>query len=210
MLSEALGDYVRAHAEPMDLIASELIAETATMPMAGLQIAPEQGTFLKLLVQLTGARSVLEIGTFTGFSALCMARGLPEGGKLMACDVSEEWTAIARRYWERAGVDARIDLRLGPALDTLAELPPDVDFDLVFIDADKPAYPAYFQAVADRMRPGGLLLADNVLRHGRVVGDDSAAATAIRRFNDLVATDDRFEGMILAAFDGLTFARRRT
>jgi caffeoyl-CoA O-methyltransferase len=158
MLATDLDEYVRSLAAPLDPIASELISETATMPMAGLQIAPEQGTFLKLLVQLTGARSVLEIGTFTGFSALCMARGLSDG-KLIACDVNEEWTAIARRYWERAGVADRIDLRIGPALDTLGGLPDDVTFDLAFIDADKPAYPAYFEAVADRMRPGGLLLA---------------------------------------------------
>lgn len=210
MLDEALATYVRDHSAPMDPIAQGLIDETALLPMAGMQVAPEQGTFLKLLVQLTGAASVLEIGTFTGFSALCMARGLPEGGRLVACDVSVEWTSIGRRYWEEAGVAGRIDLRIGPALDTLAAMPADTAFDLVFLDADKPGYPEYFEAVADRVRHGGLLIADNVLRHGRVIDGDSASESmqAVREFNDAVAADERFEVVLLAAFDGLTFARR--
>lgn len=209
MLTDELGDYVRAHSEPMDLIASELIAETQALPMAGMQIAPEQGTFLKLLVELTGAMTVLEIGTFTGFSALCMARGLAPGGTLIACDVSEEWTNIARRYWERAEVADRIDLRLGPALETLAAMDAAMRFDLAFIDADKEAYPAYLEAVVDRLASGGLLLADNVLRGGHIQDPSSPRASAMRRFNEMVRDDDRLEGLLLAAFDGLTFARRR-
>ena len=210
MLSDELAAYVRASSEPMDLIAQDLIDETARLPMAGMQIAPEQGTFLKLLVQLTGAASVLEIGTFTGFSALCMARGLPEGGRLLACDVSEEWTGIARRYWERAGVSDRIELQIGPALDTLASLAPDTMFDLAFIDADKEPYPDYFQAVVDRINPGGLILADNVLQSGRITEttSESANIAALRKFNATVVADPRVEAVLLAAFDGLTFARR--
>lgn len=178
--------------------------------MAGMQIAPDQGTFLKLLVQLTGSASVLEIGTFTGFSALCMARGLPEGGRLLACDVSEEWTVIARRYWERAGVSDRIELQIGPALDTLASLAPDTMFDLAFIDADKEPYPDYFQAVVDRINPGGLILADNVLQSGRITdtSSESANIAALRDFNATVVADPRVEAVLLAAFDGLTFARK--
>jgi caffeoyl-CoA O-methyltransferase len=210
MLDEALTEYVRVHSAPMDPIAQALIDETSLLPNAGMQVAPEQGSFLKLLVQLTGAASVLEIGTFTGFSALCMARGLPEGGRLIACDVSDEWTSIGRRYWERAGVADRIDLRIGPALDTLAAMSDDIMFDLVFLDADKPGYPDYFAAVADRVKPGGVLIADNVLRHGRVIDGDSKSESvqAIREFNDAVAADERFEVVLLAAYDGLTFARR--
>ena len=208
LLDDDLWAYLAAHTEPPDLIASELIAETATLPMAGMQVAPEQGVFLKLLVQLTGARSVLEIGTFTGFSALCMARGLPEGGRLVACDVSEEWTSIGRRYWERAGVADRIELRLGPALDTLGAMAPDELYDLVFVDADKPGYPAYYEAVVDHIRTGGLLLADNVLRAGRILAPDSEGTAAIHRFNDLVHEDPRTEAVLLPLFDGLTFARK--
>ena len=210
MLSDELAAYVRASSEPMDVIAQDLIDETARLPMAGMQIAPDQGTFLKLLVQLTGSASVLEIGTFTGFSALCMARGLPEGGRLLACDVSEEWTGIARRYWERAGVSDRIELQIGPALDTLASLAPDTMFDLAFIDADKEPYPDYFQAVVDRINPGGLILADNVLQSGRITdtSSESANIAALRDFNATVVADPRVEAVLLAAFDGLTFARK--
>ena len=210
MLSDELAAYVRASSEPMDVIAQDLIDETARLPMAGMQIAPDQGTFLKLLVQLTGSASVLEIGTFTGFSALCMARGLPEGGRLLACDVSEEWTVIARRYWERAGVSDRIELQIGPALDTLASLAPDTMFDLAFIDADKEPYPDYFQAVVDRINPGGLILADNVLQSGRITdtSSESANIAALRDFNATVVADPRVEAVLLAAFDGLTFARK--
>jgi len=164
-----------------------------------------------MLVRLIGATSILEIGTFTGYSALCMARGLPPGGRLLACDVSEEWTSIARRYWDRAGVSDRIDLRLAPATETLAGLPVDVTFDLVFIDADKVSYPEYFEATVDRVHPGGLILADNVLWKGRI--DDpttsSESVHALREFNDLVLTDPRVEALLLPVFDGLTFAVRR-
>lgn len=210
-LSEGLAAYVRSHTEPPDDIAQALIDETSTLPNAGMQISSEHGLFLTMLVRLIGATSILEIGTFTGYSALCMARGLPPGGKLLACDVSEEWTRIARRYWDRAGVSDRIDLRLAPATETLAGLPADVTFDLVFIDADKVSYPDYFEATVDRVPPGGLILADNVLWGGRI--DDPSASSesvrALREFNDLVLTDPRVEALLLPVFDGLTFAVRR-
>lgn len=208
MLTAELAGYVADHSEPVDAIVRDLIDETATLPSAGMQIAPEQGTFLRLLVQLTGASSILEIGTFTGFSALCMARGLPENGRLVACDVSEEWTAMARRYWDRAGVASLIDLRIGPALDTLAALSNDERFDLVFIDADKPAYPAYLHAVIDHVNSGGLILADNVLRGGRITDKESESARALDEFNELAVSDSRLETVLLPIFDGLTFARK--
>lgn len=210
-LSEGLAGYVRSHTEPPDDIAQALIDETSALPNAGIQISPEHGLFLTMLVGLIGATSILEIGTFTGYSALCMARGLPAGGKLLACDVSEEWTSIARRYWDRAGVSDRIDLRLAPATETLAGLPDDMTFDLVFIDADKVSYPDYFEATVDRVNSGGLILADNVLWSGTIndpspPSDDTAA---LRRFNDLVLADSRVEALLLPVFDGLTFAVRR-
>ena len=210
MLTEDLEEYVLAHSEPLDEIAGDLIAETATLPNAGMQISPGHGEFLTVLVRLMGARSILEIGTFTGYSALCMARGLPPDGRLIACDVDVDWTNIARRYWERAGVADRIDLRLAPATETLAALPEDTMFDLVFIDADKPSYPEYFEATAKHLRSGGLLLADNVLWAGEVVAGTrvSKSTAALRRFNDLVVSDPRFETVLLPVFDGLTFARR--
>src|SRR5690606_17349969 len=142
---------------------------------------------------------------------LCIARGLTAEGRLLCCDVSEEWTAVARRAWARAGVDDRIDLRLGPALDTLRSLPGDQDVDLAFIDADKGGYVDYWHELVPRVRPGGLLLADNVLWSGAVVdeGDTGDDVVALRRFNEVVAADDRVEAVVLPAFDGLTVARRR-
>jgi caffeoyl-CoA O-methyltransferase len=154
---------------------------------------------------------VVEVGTFTGYSALCIARGLPDDGQLLACDVSEEWTAIARRYWERAGVASRIDLRLGPALDTLRALPADTRFDMGFIDADKPTYPAYYEEILTRLRPGGLILVDNVLWFGRVADPaaDDPQTLAIRAFNDQVAADPRVDCVMLPVSDGLTILRKR-
>jgi caffeoyl-CoA O-methyltransferase len=159
---------------------------------------------------LLGARRAVEVGTFTGYSSLCIARGLADGGSLLCCDVSEEWTAIARKAWERAGVGDRIELRIAPALETLRALPADPEVDLVFIDADKPNYPAYWDELVPRVRPGGLLLADNVLWSGQIV-DESASGdnvNALREFNEKVAADERVEAVMLTAFDGLTIARK--
>jgi caffeoyl-CoA O-methyltransferase len=211
-LSREIHDYLVAHGTPPDPVLRDLAEETARLgPLAMMQIAPEQGALMTLLARATGAKRAVEVGTFTGYSALCIARGLPEDGRLLACDINEEWTAIGRRYWERAGVARRIDLRLGPALETLRALPREPLFDLGFIDADKPSYPAYYEEILARLRPGGLILVDNVLWFGRVadpaVEDDQTRA--IRAFNDLVAADPRVDCVMLAVSDGLTLARKR-
>jgi caffeoyl-CoA O-methyltransferase len=211
-LSSELHRYLLEHGTPPDPLQRELIEETAALGgIAMMQIAPEQGAFMTMLTQLTGARRAIEIGTFTGYSALAIARGLPADGRLLCCDVSEEWTAIARKYWEKAGVADRVELRLGPALDTLAALPAEPTFDLAFIDADKGNYPGYYEGVLARMVPNGVILIDNVLRGGAVI--DSKAndddTNAMRAFNKLVAGDDRVDTVMLPIADGLTFARKR-
>ncbi len=190
----------------------ELRAETAALgDPSSMQIGEDQGQLLTMLARLVGARRAVEVGTFTGYSSLCIARGLVDGGSLLCCDVSKEWTAIGERAWAAAGLDQRIVLRIGPALDTLRSLPEDDLFDLAFIYADKPSYVAYWNELVPRVRPGGLLLAYNVLWSGQVTDpDDQGGNTeALRAFNDVVAADDRVEAVVLTAFDGLTIARRR-
>jgi caffeoyl-CoA O-methyltransferase len=176
-----------------------------------MQISPEQGTFLTMLTRLVGARSAVEVGTFTGYSSLCIARGLPDGGRLLCCDVSEEWTSVARKYWDKAGVDDRIELRIGPAVETLEQLPSGETIDLAFIDADKPNYRNYYEALLPRMRRNGVIGVDNVLWSGQVLGaeanDENTAA--IKAFNDFVAADERVDVMMLPLADGLTLARKR-
>jgi caffeoyl-CoA O-methyltransferase len=189
-----------------------LIDATAALgPIAGMQIAPEQGALMTMLTQLLGARRAVEVGTFTGYSALCIARGLAPGGRLLCCDVSEEWTSIGRPYWDQAGVADRIDLVIAPAVDTLTALPDDPTIDIAFIDADKPNYPNYFEQLVRRMRPNGLLMVDNVLWSGRVVDPDATDenTVAIRAFNDLVAADPRVDAVMLPVSDGLTLLRKR-
>ena len=206
-------DYAVAHGSwPVDDVLADLHAETLALGgPAGMQIGPDQGQLLTMLARVVGARRAVEVGTFTGYSSLCIARGLAEDGTLLCCDVSEEWTAIARRAWARAGVADRIELRLAPAVETLRALPGGEQFDLAFIDADKPGYVDYWQELVPRVRPGGLLLADNVLWSGTIAdtGDESPNAVALRAFNDTVAADERVECVVLPAFDGLTIARRR-
>lgn len=209
MLTDALDAYVAAHVPEVDDVKSDLIIETAGLPAAGMQISPALGAFLALLVRLLSARRVLEIGTFTGLSTLYMAEALPEGGLVLACDVSDEWTRIASRYWDRAGIADRIDLRLAPAELTLGRLPGDEVFDMAFIDADKPGYPAYWELVVPRIRPGGLVVADNTLWGGSVADSGAGESVdALREFNDLALADDRVEAMLLPVFDGLLLARR--
>src|ERR1022692_3493192 len=185
-LSQELHDYLTAHSTPPDQVLSDLAAETARRfgRTAGMQIGPEQGTFMTLLAQLTGARNAIEVGTFTGYSAICLARGLADGGALICCDVSEEWTSVARRYWQRAGVADRIELRLGPALDTLRALSPAAELDLAFIDADKGGYVGYWDEIVPRIRPGGVILVDNTLYGGQVIdtADQDASVQGIRDF----------------------------
>lgn len=210
-LPEDLHAYVAAHSMAPGAVLTDLAAETARLYPAeiGLQIGPEQGAFMTLLARSIGARDALEIGTFTGYSSICIAAGLPADGRLLCCDVSEEWTSVARRYWRRAGLADRVELRLGPALDTLRALPAEPAYDLVFIDAEKTEYAAYWAEAVPRVRPGGVLLVDNTLSHGRVVtGDDSDRVRAIRAFNDAVIADDRVEAVLLPIGDGLTYARR--
>ena len=211
-LSEALHEYVVAHSTQPDDLLRELARETAERfpSAAGMQIGPEQGTFMTLLARLTGARSAVEVGTFTGYSSICVARGLAPGGRLLCCDVSEQWTSVARRYWERAGLTGTIELRLGPAADTLAALDPGTSFDYAFIDADKTGYVRYWDLIVPLIRPGGLILVDNTLSHGRVVdlADQDETVQGIRRFNGHARADARVELVLLPIGDGLTLARK--
>src|SRR3954447_15648893 len=159
LLTADLSSYLVGHGSPPDALQLALIDETAALgPIAGMQVAPEQGAFLTLLTRLIGARSAVEVGTFTGYSALCIARALPADGHLLCCDVSEEYTSVARRYWERAGVTDRIELRIAPAVETLQSLPAEPHLDFAFIDADKTGYPTYYEEIVTRTRTGGLIV----------------------------------------------------
>ncbi|QGN45443.1 O-methyltransferase [Micromonospora sp. WMMD558] len=208
-LTPELHAYLVAHGSPPDDVMRDLIDETrAALPDdAQMQVAPEQAAFLTFLTRLLGVRQAVEVGTFTGLSALAIARGLAQGGRLTCLDISEEYTGIARRYWARAGVADRIDLRIGPAADTLHEMPHDRHLDFAFIDADKTGYPIYWSELVPRMRPGGVIAVDNVLRGGRVIAPQDAADRAIAAFNDEVLADVRVEAVMLPVADGLTLAR---
>ena len=195
-------------------VMKRLREETASLESANMQIAPEQGQFMALLVEVMGARTALEVGTFTGYSALAVALALPEGGRLVACDVSEEWTAMGRRYWEEAGVAHKIDLRLAPALETLDSLVAEGragTFDFAFLDADKQSYDAYYERTLELMRPGGLIVLDNTLWEGKVVDPEvtDADTEAIRSINTKLSEDDRVTLSMLPVGDGLTLARKR-
>ena len=212
LLTADLASYLVGHGSPPDALQLALIDETAALgPIAGMQVAPEQGAFLTLLTRLIGARSAVEVGTFTGYSALCIARGLPADGHLLCCDVSEEWTAIARKAWDAAGVADRIELKIAPGAETLRSLPREETIDLGFIDADKPGYPVYYEELLARLRPNGVLLVDNVLWGGRVTQPDADDdnSRAIKAFNDMVAADDRVEAVMLPISDGLTLCRKK-
>jgi caffeoyl-CoA O-methyltransferase len=212
-LSQQLMDYLTEHSTGPDAVLAELAAETARLlpGLAEMQIGPEQGRFMTLLAQISGARTAVEVGTFTGYSAICLARGLADGGKLVCCDISDEYTSVARRYWPRAGVADRIELRLGPALGTLRAMPPDPVLDLSFIDADKPGYIGYWTEIVPRTRPGGIILVDNTLASGRVLDPAHPAENvqAIRAFNDHATADGRVDLVLLPVGDGLTLARKR-
>lgn len=212
-VTEAVYDYLVAHGTPPDATYEAIRADTVAHAgdFAGMQIGPDQYAFLRVLATIVGVRLAVEVGTFTGTSAASVAAALQPGGRLVCCDISDEWTSIARRHWEAAGLADRIDLRLAPALETLAALPDDQPVDFAFVDADKPAYVDYYEALVPRLRPGGVLVADNVLWSGRVV--DPAATDesteAIRRFNDHVAADERVDKVMLAVGDGITICRKR-
>jgi predicted O-methyltransferase YrrM len=211
MLPAEISGYLLAHCTPADDILRDLAAETrSTFPAeAGMQVSHDEGELLTLLVKLSGARSAVEVGVFTGYSGLCIARGLPADGHLLACDVSDEFTGVARRYWERAGLADRIELRIAPALDTLKALPGEEAFDFAFIDADKQGYRGYYEELVPRMRPGGLLVLDNVLRGGNVIAGTRPADIAIREINDAIVADERVESVMLPVRDGVTLVRKR-
>ncbi|MFD3324782.1 O-methyltransferase [Streptomyces sp. NPDC058701] len=211
-ITDGLYQYMLAHNPPLDAVQRGLVATTYEKfpDVAGMQSAEEQGPLLAFLVRLTGARHIVEIGTFTGFSALSMAQALPADGRIIACDVSEEWTRYGQEAWEAAGVADRIDLRIAPALDTLRAMPADEHIDLAYVDADKQSQIAYWEELVPRLRPGGLIVTDNTLYHGTVL-DESAtgAAAGVRAYNDHVAADPRMDSVLLAISDGLTLSRKR-
>ena len=214
LLTQELSDYVRAGTEPPDDVVSDLVAETARLAERGdvpptFQIAQEQGAFMQLITRALGVRRAIEIGTFTGLSALFLARGLAEGGSLLCLDTSEEWTAIARRYWDRAGVGDRIEVRLGDAHETLRALPAEPVFDLAFVDADKTGYADYVDQLHPRMTANGLVLLDNTLRAGRVLTPETDDDRAIVDLNAALAADPRWETVLLPVSDGLTLLRKR-
>ena len=208
-MTDALVDYVHRFGVREHPVLAALRDETMKLPEHGMQIGPDQGAFMSLLVQVSGAKRILEIGTFTGYSSTAMALALPADGRMVCCDVSREWTDVARRAWSDAGVDDRIDLRIGPATETLATLEAD-SFDLAFIDADKPSYDAYYEGCLRVVRPGGLILVDNVLWSGRVIdpADQSADTVAIRACNEHILTDPRVESVMMHVADGLTLVRK--
>jgi caffeoyl-CoA O-methyltransferase len=210
-ITAALHEYLVAHGSPPDAVQRSLIEATAKLGgIARMQIAPEQGAFMTWLARALGAERAVEVGTFTGYSTLCLARGLPEHGRVLALDVSAEWTEIGRRHWERAGVAHKIELRIGPAADSLRALPREPLFDLAFIDADKTGYAGYVEEILPRLRSGGVILVDNVLWGGAVV--DAARqdedTLAIRAFNDAVARDPRVDAVMIPLSDGLTLLRK--
>jgi caffeoyl-CoA O-methyltransferase len=212
-ISDELQTYLIASASPADSVLTDLQVETAALGgISQMQIAPEQGAFLTILAGAMGAKEIVEVGTFTGYSSICLARGLADGGGVRCFDVSEEWTAIARRYWDRAGVADRISLTIGPAAESLAKLPQTPTIDLAFIDADKPGYPEYVELLLPRLRRGGLLLLDNTLRNGGVLPSqrdlNDEGTRVIVALNEALAADPRVETVLLPLADGLTIARK--
>lgn len=211
-ISSDIHRYLLEHGGAPDALGQRLIDETRELgDVSIMQIAPEQGAFMQLLAGLIGARRAIEVGTFTGFSALCLARGMGEGSELICCDTSEEWTRVGQPYWQEAGVADRIDLRIGPAIETLKAIPEDASFDLAFIDADKPSYVAYGEELLRLIRPGGLILVDNVLWFGTVAdsGNQEERTLQIRAFNDWATAHPRCENVMLPVGDGLTLIRVR-
>ena len=213
-MTDRLYDYLLKVSLREPPLLADLRAETAKLPMAGMQISPEQGQFMALLAELIGARRAIEVGTFTGYSSLCVAQVLPPDGKLIACDISAEFTSMARRYWAKAGLADRIELRLAPALDTLKSLLAGGGaggFDFAFIDADKTQYGAYYEAILKLLRPGGLMTIDNVLWSGAVADGRKrdADTVALRALNEKLKTDKRISLSMLPIGDGLTLARKR-
>ncbi|MFF3917211.1 O-methyltransferase [Streptomyces sp. NPDC001852] len=211
VLTPELYDYLIAHGTPPDPVLTEIEERTKEFGRYQImQTVPEQGALLHMLTKLIGARKAIEIGTFTGYSSVCIARALPKDGQLLCCDVSEEWTRVARDAWEKAGVTDRVELVIGPALDTLRSLPQESDVDLAFLDADKVNYWAYFEELLLRVRPNGLIIVDNTLFQGEVVNPDTEheSARLVDAFNERLAADDRVEVVMLPIHDGITLVRK--
>jgi caffeoyl-CoA O-methyltransferase len=214
LLPDAVERYVTRDMTRETTLQKRLRAETARLPQGGMQIGADQGALLALLVRTIGAKRALEIGTFTGYSALAVAAALPADGKLICCDVSEEWTAVARRYWREAGVARRIELRLAPATETLAALRSELGsgaLDFAFIDADKPSYGVYYEACLDLVRPGGLIALDNMLWSGQVADPHAhdSDTDALRALNETIRADARVDACLLTVGDGVMLVRKR-
>ncbi|CAN5619810.1 class I SAM-dependent methyltransferase [soil metagenome] len=212
LLEDGLWGYVVDHSAKVDPVMARLTERTVALgSSATMQIGPDQQAFMTMLTRFAGVRNAVEVGTFTGSSALCIARGLVDGGRLLCCDVSEEWTAIARDAWAEAGVSDRIDLRIAPALETLQALPADPVIDLAFVDADKGGYGSYYEELVPRLRPGGWIVADNTLWGGAITdpADQDAATKALRAYNARAASDERVMTVLLAVADGLTISQKR-
>jgi caffeoyl-CoA O-methyltransferase len=211
IVAPEINDYLLTHSEPADEVLRDLAEQTHRElgGQAGMQITQDEGELLTLLVRLTGARRAVVVGTFTGYSSIWIARGLPDDGHLLCCDVSEEYTAVARRYWERAGLEDRITLEIGPAVDTLRALPEGEAFDFAFIDADITGYPSYFVVILPRLRPGGLMVLDNMLRGSRVLDPQNDDDRAIHALNESLVADDRVDVVLLPVRDGVSLARKR-
>ena len=211
-IDAVIDDYATAHSTAPDADQLELqrITQDKTGRAAGMQIGDDQAVLMEMLVRAMGATRAVEIGTFTGYSALAVARGLGPGGRLLCCDVSQEWTSIARAAWQKAGVADRIELRIGPGLETLRSLPPGEQFDFAFIDADKTGYAQYYEEVLTRLRPGGLIVLDNMLQGGHVTGGlaDDGDVAAIRSLNHTIAADPRVKVVLIPIGDGVSFVQK--
>lgn len=213
-LTPQLYQYILDHSSREHVVQRELRETTQKMPRAQMQISPEQGQFMQMLVRLTGAKRCIEIGVFTGYSALSVALALPEDGKIIACDVSEEWTSIGRKHWEKAGVAGKIDLRIAPATETLDALLAAGEagrFDFAFIDADKESYQGYYERCLKLLKQGGLIAIDNTLWSGRVADstEQDESTVALRKLNDFIHRDERVDLSLLPVGDGLTLARKK-
>lgn len=213
-IGDEVAAYAAAHCSPPDPVQQALRSTTRarTQGAAGMQIGDDQAALMEILARASGARRAVEVGTFTGMSALAVVKGMGPEGRLLCCDVSEEWTAIAHDYWAQAGVAGRIELRIGPGLDTLRALPAEDLFDFAFVDADKEGYVDYYEELVPRLRPGGLLLADNTLQGGHVVANrgNVRSVSVMRRFNERARTDDRVQVVLLPIGDGLSVIQRRS
>ena len=214
VITDDIHRYLVEHSVREPAVLARLRAATSSLPLASMQIGPEQGQLMALLAKLVGARRCIEVGVFTGYSSLAVALALPEDGRILACDVSEEWTAIARRFWREAGVEHKIELRLQPAVRTLEELLAAGGagrYDFAFVDADKPAYDTYYELLLKLLRPGGLMALDNTLWSGAVVNPNEREpnTVALRALNDKLHRDERIDVSLLPVGDGLTLARKR-